>query len=99
MDVSGGGLVPAVQDVVEAAGADPHHLAVAPELLAEHAHALLHALLDGVRLEAQLAVGGEDGPLGLLARLLGLPVGDQVLGHACFTLPCRVMRSMKRWNR
>src|SRR6266542_5707667 len=76
----GRGLLAPVEDVVEAARADPDDLAVAPELLAEHAHALLDALLDGVRLHGRLALRGEDRPVRLFA-VLGLAISDQVLWH------------------
>src|SRR5215467_6457751 len=83
----GGGFFAAVEDVVEAAVTDPLDLAAAPELLAQHAHALVHALADGVGLQRALAVGGEGRPLGLAARVVGLAVRDQVLGHRRITLP------------
>src|SRR5215469_13053292 len=75
------GLIAPVEDVVEAAGADPGHLAIAPELLAQHAHALLDALLDRVRLHARLALRGEYRPLRLLPGLFGLAIGDQIFRH------------------
>src|SRR5215470_9586408 len=77
----GNRLLALVEHVVDAPRAEPHRLAVAPELLPEHAHALFHAFLDGVGLQRQLALAGEGGPLGLLAGLLGLPVRDQVFRH------------------
>src|SRR6266487_3148303 len=76
----GRGLLAPVEDVVEAARADPDDLAVAPELLAEHAHALLDPLLDRVRLHGRLALRREHRPLRLFA-VLGLAIGDQVLWH------------------
>src|SRR5215813_6921642 len=77
----GNRLLPLVEHVVDAPRAEPHRLAVAPELLPQHAHALLHTLLDGVGLERQLALAREGGPLRLLAGLLGLSVRDQVFRH------------------
>src|SRR6266849_3871766 len=56
-------LFAAVEDVVEPARADPDHFAVAPQLLPEHAHPLLDALLDGVALQRALALRGERRPL------------------------------------
>src|SRR5215468_294589 len=47
----GNRLLALVEHVVDAPRAEPHRLAVAPELLPEHAHALLHALLDGMGLQ------------------------------------------------
>src|SRR5438128_1256531 len=48
-----------VEHVVDAAGPDPDRLTVAPQLLAQHAHAALDALLDGVRLHRGLALRRE----------------------------------------
>src|SRR5262245_13417278 len=48
-------LVAAIEHVVEAARTEPEDLAVAPELLAEHAHALVDALAHGARLEGKVA--------------------------------------------
>src|SRR5262245_35365087 len=77
----GRGLLPLVEHVVQAPGAYPGDLAGAPELLAEHAHALLDPLTHGVGLHGGIALGGEAGPLGLLSGFLGLAVRDQILGH------------------
>src|SRR5215470_9408492 len=92
-------LLALVEHVVDAARAEPHRLAVAPELLSEDAHALLHAFLDGVGLQGQLALAGEGGPLGLLAGLLGLPVRDQVFRHVNQPPSLPSMSETKRWNR
>src|SRR5439155_1286961 len=81
-----GRLLALVEDVVDASGADPDHLAVAPQLLTEHAHAALDALLDGVRLQRGLALRGERRPLGLLSSTLDLPVRDQVFRHGGISL-------------
>src|SRR5215475_10512673 len=77
----GNRLLALVEHVVDPPRAEPHRLAVAPELLTEHAHALLHALLDGMGFQGELALAGEGGPLGLLAGLFGLAVRDQVFRH------------------
>src|SRR5499426_1587478 len=77
----GNRLLALVEHVVDAPRTKPHRLAVAPELFPQHAHALFHALLDGVGLERQLALAGEGSPLWLLAGLLGLSVRDQVFRH------------------
>src|SRR6266480_3091240 len=95
----GGRLLAAVEDVVDAAAADPDDLAVPPELLTEDAHPPVDALANGVRLERRVALGGERGPLGLLARSLRLPIRDQVLGHDQVQPPLRVISSVKRWKR
>src|ERR1700693_2383828 len=77
----GGGFFAAVEDVVETAVADPEHFAAAPELLAQDAHPLVHALADGMRFERGLAVRGERRPLGLGSRIFGLSIRDEVLRH------------------
>src|SRR5215468_9070400 len=82
----GSGLLALVEHVVEPARAEPHRLAVAPEPFPEHAHALLHALLDGVRLKGELALAGEGGPLRLLAAFFRLAVRDQVFRHRSASL-------------
>src|SRR6266849_7773296 len=79
-------LFAAVEDVVEPARADPYHFAVAPQLLPEHAHPLLDALLDGVALQRALALRGDRRPLRLLTRSVGRAVGDQVQGHVTMRL-------------
>src|SRR5215510_2532941 len=94
----GNRLLALVEHVVDAPRAEPHRLAVAPELLPEHAHALLHALLDGVGFQRQLALTGECGPLGLLAGLLGLPVRDQVFRHLNQPPSLPSMSETNRWN-
>src|SRR5215813_4821706 len=76
-----GRLVAAVEHVVEAARAEPEHLAVAPELLAEDAHPPVDALAHGVRLEGKVTGRREDRPVGLLPRVFRPPVRDQVLWH------------------
>src|SRR5262245_36446688 len=81
-------LLAAVQHVVEAARSGPDDLAVAPELLAEHAHALVDALADGVPFERGVALTGERRPLRLLAAPFRLPVRNQILGHRDSNLPC-----------
>src|SRR5438445_227175 len=55
--------------------------AVSPQLLAEHAHALVDPLLDGARLQRRLALRRERGPVRLLAGALDLAIGDEVLRH------------------
>src|SRR5580765_2041748 len=75
------GLLPLVEDVVDAAGAHPADLAAPPDLLAQHADALVHALAHRVGLQRDLALGGEARPLGLLSGFLGLAVRDQVFRH------------------
>src|SRR2546423_15427973 len=70
----GGRLLAAVEDVVDAAAADPDDLAVPPELLAEDAHPPVDALANGVGLQGGGALGRERGPPGLLARSLRRPV-------------------------
>ena len=75
-----------VEHVVDAAGPDPDRLTVAPQLLAQHAHAALDALLDGVRLQRGLALRRERRPLGLLSRALDLPVRDQIFRHVSLRL-------------
>src|SRR4029450_11466104 len=69
-------LLPLVEDVVDAAGAHradlrvhpaaahPAALAAPPDLLAQHADALVHALAHRVALQRDLALGGEARPLG-----------------------------------
>src|SRR3954469_11867889 len=75
-----------VEHVVEPAGADPDHLAIAPQLLAEHAHALVHPFADGLGLERGLALRGEGRPVRLLAGALDLAIRDQVLRHGCASI-------------
>src|SRR5262245_48605062 len=77
----GCGLLALVEHVVQTAGAYPGHLAGAPELLAEHAHALLDPLAHGVGFHGGIALVGQAVPLGLLSGFLGLAVRDQILGH------------------
>src|SRR5262245_22561142 len=74
-------LLATKEHIVQTAGADPDHLAVAPELLSQYAHALRDPLLDRVGFHAELALRGEDGPVGFLSGILGLAIGDQILRH------------------
>src|SRR4029453_14368343 len=77
----GRGLLALVEHVVQAARAHPGDFAGAPELLAEHADALLDSLAHGVGFHGGVALGREAGPLGLLPGFLGLAVRNQILGH------------------
>src|SRR5947209_20600561 len=66
-------LFTAIENVVEPARADPDHVAVAPQLLPEHAHPLLDALLDALRLPPAPPRPGARPPVRPVTRLVRRP--------------------------
>src|SRR5207247_2398056 len=93
------GFFALVEYLVDAPATDPGDLAVAPELLAEHAHALVDSLPDRLGLEPSVVLGGERRPFGLLPRLLGLPIGHEILRYTLDQPPSPRISAVKRLNR